>query len=113
MYSELLKRCLLGDRIASTQLSLHLALYRHWNRLSRSLQLEPKIHFLPQLPNKPSGFEMGKIWNEGQLLQVLAATRHHDQPLIDRASQLQALQKLREEWQISLEAIDKELEKIS
>ena len=60
MFSELLKRCLLGDRIASSQLFLQIALHHSLENLFKRMGLEPKLMIVPTPHPGPPSFEWGK-----------------------------------------------------
>ncbi len=112
MFSELLKRCLLGDRIAGTQLYLQIALHDCLEKSFKRMGLDPKLVLLPAPQPGPPSFEMGKAWSERALIRSLESIRHMEQPFIDQELRKKALQQLHKEFQFTLLELEKEIKKL-
>ena len=109
MFSELFKRCLLGDRIAATQLFLQIVLHQRLEDLFKRMGLEPKLIILPFPQPGPPSFELGKAMSESNLLKVLQVIPKEDATFFSPEIQLEALQKIKIEFQQLINEVDDEI----
>ena len=110
MFSELFKRCLLGDRIACTQLFLQIVLHKHLENLFQRMGLEPKLMVIPAPQPGPPSFELGKAISERNLIKVFSALPQQEASLFSNQTQLEALQKIKLELKHLLQEVDQEIQ---
>lgn len=109
MFSELFKRCLLGDRIASTQLFLQITLHQRLENFLQRMGLEPKLMIVPTPQPGPPSFELGKAMSERKFIKALRELPREKETFFSKEIQLEALQKVKTEMEQLLTEIDQEI----
>ena len=107
MFSELLKRCLLGDRLAGRQLYTHAWLIPRLEQLFKRTGLEPRLMIIPCPTPGPPFFELAKSITEKNLLQAFEDAPNFHETFIPTQVRMEALLQLQSE----LIELQKELQK--
>ncbi len=109
MFSELLKRCLLGDRLAGRQLYSHAWLIPRLEQLFKRTGLEPKLMIIPCPPPGPPFFELAKSITEKNLLRAFEDSPTFNDTFIPTEVRLEALLQLKNELTLLHEEMNREM----
>ena len=107
MFSELLKRCLLGDHLAGRQLYTHSWLIPRLEQLFKRTGLEPRLMIIPCPTPGPPFFELAKSITEKNVLLAFEDAPTFHKTFISPEVRMEALIQLQSE----LIELQKELQK--